>query len=261
MALGAAALAPVALALAPGGAVAAAGTVYGGATSQRDPVGLIVSKDHRRIVRLVAHVDLRCSDGAATDWSGSTSFSGRGRISPSGRIAVRNRLVTFAGTLRGSTARGTISVSQSFTDKSTGAAVTCASGRVTWRARSARGSIFAGLSSAGRPVVLELAEDRLSVRMFRYGWEANCQKGGFLAFGDSFGDFPLGRSGGFGTTFLLDPIPLAGGAHRNVEYSIHGRAGKTQASGTFQVTATETDPAGAIVDTCATGRETWRAVT
>jgi hypothetical protein len=255
------ALAPVAIAIAPSGATAAPGTVYGGATSQDDPVALVVSQDHRRLVRLIAHVDLRCSDGAATDWSSFTSFAGRARISPTGRIDVRNSTVALAGTLRGSTARGTISVSESFADPNTGAKATCTSGRVTFRTRSERGSIFAGLTLKGHPVVLELAADRLAVRSLRYGWEAPCQHDGLLAIGDSFGGFPLGPKRGFGASFLLDPIDLGGGAHRNVAYSLHGRAGKTEASGTFSMTATDTDPTGATTDTCTTGRETWRAVT
>jgi hypothetical protein len=263
----AATLGLLAAAIAPAGAAAAPGPVYGGGTSQDDPFAVIVSKDHRRLVRLLAHVDLGCADASRTAWSGSSTFAGRARISRTGRVAVRATTaqdgaptLALDGRLTGAGARGTIRVTTTLADPTTGAKTACDSGRVTWRTRSARGSVFAGLTSAGHPVVVELAADRLSVQTLRYSWDANCHGGGFLALGDHFSGFPLGPRGSFGASFLPDPVDLGAGAHRNPEYAIHGRVGKTEAGGTFSLVAIDTDATGATTDTCTTGRETWRAL-
>ena len=139
-----------------------------------------------------------------------------------------------------------------------GRAFTCQTGSVRWRARSARGRVYAGSTAQEMPVVLELNARRDTVERMRYGWWAPCSpEGGFLI-ADHLDDLSL-TDGGFGSV-LQHPVDLGGGDKRTFDYDAEGSlAGEASASGRISVNLTDTDAAGAVTSTCETGRIRWTA--
>ena len=269
----------------PAGA-ATIGTVYGGATAQDDPVALIVSSDHRLVRAVLVHVDLRCADGKGAVWSGPILVrQGRprppragdnvlfaGAISRTGRVRLRGLGTTDYGSalgavqetigarFRGAVASGTLSMTIRLTDKATAAPVTtCRSGAVRWRAASAPGRVFAGLTGQGRPLVLRMNRSATRVADLRVSWIADCSGGGATDLGDDLTNFPLDPGGRFGDDFTRS-LDVPGGGRIALAYRIHGTAGPRRASGTFGVTETDTDAGGATVDTCTLAPVRWSAV-
>jgi hypothetical protein len=279
MALGAAALPS------PAGA-ATVGTVYGGATAQDDPMALVVTGDHRLVRAVLVHVDLRCADGKSAVWAGPILVrQGRpraprpgdnvlfaGAISRTGRVRLRGLGTTDYGSavgavretmgarFRGAAASGTLSMTIGLTDKATAAPVTtCRSGAVRWRAASAPGRVFAGLTGQGRPLVVRLNRSATRVADLHVSWIADCSGGGATDLGDDLTNFPLDPSGRFGDDFTR-ALDLPGGGRSSFAYRIHGTAGPRRASGTFGVIETDTDAAGATADTCTLAPVRWSAV-
>jgi hypothetical protein len=268
----------------PAGA-AVVGTVYGGATAQDDPVALVVSRDHRLVKRVLVHVDLRCADGKGAVWAGAigvrrtrpgavptgANVAFAGPISRTGRVRLRGLGAADYGTavgavqetigarFRGAVASGTLTMTIRLVDKATAAPVTtCRSGVVRWRTVSAPGRVFAGLTGQGRPVVVRVNRAATRVTDLQVSWIADCSAGGAADLGDHLGNFPLGPGGRFGDDFTAS-FDLPGGGRTSFAYRIHGAVGRRRASGTFGVTETDTDAAGATVDTCALAPLRWRA--
>ena len=267
-------------------AAAAGGRVYGGATAQDDPVALVVSADHRLVRAVLVHVDLRCADGKTAVWAGPIPVrQGRprtprpgdnvafaGAISPSGRVRLRGLGTTdygsavgavretIDGRFRGAVASGTLSMTIRLADKATAAPVTtCRSGVVRWRAVNAPGRVFAGLTRQGRPIVVRVNRSATRVTDLQVSWIAACSSGGAADLGDHLTNFPLGPGGRFGDNFT-QAFDQAGGGRSAFAYRIHGAVGRRRASGTFAVTETDTDAAGATADTCTLAPTRWSAV-
>jgi hypothetical protein len=270
----------------PSPAAAAAGTVYGGATAQDDPLALVVSRDHRLVRGMLVHVDLRCADGKGAVWAGPIFVrQGRprtprpgdnvafgGAISPTGRVRLHGLGTTDYGSavgavretigarLQGPVASGTLSMTIRLADKTTAAPVTtCRSGMVRWRAVHAPGRVFAGLTEQGRPIVVRVDRSGTRVTDVQVSWIADCTSGGAADLGDHLTNFALVPGGRFGDDFT-QAFDQPGGGRSSFAYRIHGTVGRRRASGTFAVTETDTNAAGATVDTCTLAPMRWSAV-
>lgn len=261
-------------------------TTYGGSTSQDSPFALIVSKDHRRFARLLMHVDVPCPDGRMVIESGAAAFQAGGGPSSSGRNSFAgNRLPkngsfrmkgaalegyggtlygavseTLAGKVKGNRAKGTLRLTVQIVDANTRAVQqTCDSGPLTWRTAAVPGKVYAGLTAASRPVVVELSPDRSVVTNLRIGWEAPCQPEGDLMIGDDIGGFPVDTSGRFGNPFDLGPFTRDDGDSVAVHYAVTGRLTATKATGTFAARFTRTAPDGTVQATCDRPLQHWSA--
>ena len=259
-------------------AAAAPVAIYGGHLPNDAPFSLRVGADGRTVESLLAHVDLKCEDGRFLTLSGESSFGPRGPATPAGdtvfspeRLSKRGVLratgtgsaefgagpatVTqrLRGTVRRGVARGTLSATLVLTETATGAKHTCRSGSLRWEAFSNPGHVYAGLTSDGRPVVLQRSRNGRKVDAFWVSFNAPCQKEGGFAIGEELLNFPL-SSGAFGDTWTYEPDPKTSAA-----YSLRGRVGASRASGTFQVQVTVKDDAGATADTCDTTLLRWSA--
>jgi hypothetical protein len=277
-------LAGVALALAGAAPAAAApAALYGGHTSEDAPITLQVSADGRTLRQLAFYVDTACDDGTTSDWTGVASFSafkpatialGKNVFSPA-RVSRRGSFrttgleqdaydgghvgtttETLRGSIRGGVGHGTFSARTEIVDAGGAKVATCAGRTVRWEAHSAPGRTYAGLTSDGLPVVVQRNRDGRRVDHVWMAWEAPCQSDGFFAFGESFVNFPVSRSGRFGNAFD-DPVTLDGGGARTYAYSLHGQLGSQRASGTFQVVVTDKDAGGATTDTCDSTLQRW----
>lgn len=249
--------------------VAAAGAhppamVYGGTTLGNRPFALQVSADHRRLVRALVFVEPDCKGGGWVPWSGAIAFRGR-RLGPSGWVAATARGTqaygdrvarvkqTLTGQISGSRASGTLRIRITFPDRTT-----CDTGVLLWGARAAPGRVFAGLTADRRPVVLELSPDALRVEHLRIAWAAACgHDGSYWILGDDLLDFRLDAARRFRARF--GSVSPGAGSEAAYRYSVSGRIGRRDASGTLAVTVTATDATGAVTDSCSLPRMTWRA--
>jgi hypothetical protein len=282
--LAAAVAAILTLAAAPP-AVAASAPIYGGHTAQDAPIALRVGAGGRALTQLLVHIRSTCDDGHGVIWSGAASFAafkpptideGENVFSPA-RISRRGGFratgqasdmygdklgtttETIRGTVRGGVAHGTISATVEVVDPATGAKVTsCRSGTQRWAARSAPGRSFAGLTSDGRPIVVERSRDGRMIDSLWVSWLAPCQGEGAWAVGEQLLRFSVSRTGRFGEPFTDDVQPPEGGT-RVFAYLLRGLARTTRVSGTFRVQVTDKDAAGATTDTCDTTLLRWSA--
>jgi hypothetical protein len=261
-------------------------TTYGGSTSQDAPFALIVSKDHRRLARLLLHADAPCSDGSHATESGPASIAAAGaarssgrnqfvgdRLPRSGSFRVKGSALegyggtlygklseTLAGKVKGNRAKGTFRMIIQVVDMNTGAVqATCDTGALTWRSAAVPGKVYAGLTGGGRPVVVALTPDRSMVSDLRIGWDATCQpEGGFLV-ADHLGNFPVDTSGTFGHPFEAGPFAGAEGSSIALHYMLAGRLTATRATGTFAVRLTQTAADGTTQATCDRPLQHWSA--
>jgi hypothetical protein len=116
------------------------------------------------------------------------------------------------------------------------------------------GRVLGGSSEQRWPVVFEMNSSKTQVDEALAGLSLPCAQGGELSFSDGYRNLSLNNRR-FGASFGPEPSALPNGGSVEFSGAIDGRfkKGKRKASGTWQLTAVEKDPAGAIVDTCDSG--------
>lgn len=273
-----AACAPASAATAPRPA-----TIYGGGTSQDAPIAIQVSRDHRRLVRLLEYVTAKCSNGALVTEAGPVPFSATpptfiqantllgdtlprsGRFRYTGLAAehygdMQGALdETIAGTVSGLRAHGTYRVTIKLTAADGSPGPTCSTGTLSWKADASPGRVFAGLTGAGMPLVLRASADRRKMTDVRIGWGAGCVPDGYFGYGEHFVAFALSSTGRFGDTFDQGPTTDSDGGTQRYHYELAGTVGRTKATGSFAATATFTNADGTTQATCTQPREHWTA--
>jgi hypothetical protein len=279
----------VVLPVAPADARRRFGLVYGGTTSQQEPFVLELARKGKVVDRATVLMTGDCSDGESTSYFGTLGFEPQlpaalrigehvfrgGRVSASGRFRAEGRGVegyatanglmteTIAGRVRrdGGAAGTYRSKVRVVDDRSGDTVATCDTGTVRWTARSRRGRIFAGATSQDQPIVVEVDRQRASVERMRMGWAAPCtpEETGSWLLGDELSGFRL-DGGAFGDTFQ-QPFDLDGGGRRTFDYTVDGQLRRISASGSFAVTVTDADAAGAVTSTCPSGNVDWSART
>jgi hypothetical protein len=277
----------VACLLAAGAAsqTASAARVYGGQpfdTASQAQLVLSLSNDGTKLTKVTFHVNASCGEEFSTLDFGSPIMvdqtpdamrlgehyliNGRvanGRIS--GRIVGVDTLddatlevmtLTLGGTVGRTRASGRMQVLYVRRNATTGDIVAQCSKNVAWRSTRDPGHVYAGATSQGEPVVVELTSDRKRVSHAHMGWYADCAEGGFIDVAHDEFDlrpFALSPTGAFqrryATTF----------ADGTLVQRFRGRVGATRASGTYQATFTASGQAA--TNTCRTGAVSWSAAT
>jgi hypothetical protein len=245
----------------------ARGVTYGGSTSSKDPVMVKLSRNGARVTQLSTQLRVTCSasgaylpvvSGPRANLAIAPGGSFRGQVATTRDLGggySASQTIALSGKVRGLKLSGSVKVHADIVDPTHQVIDTC-DRTVTFKAASSKAKVFAGVTSQGRPVVLELAASGALVHHFHIGWQASCVSGGSFSWGDTLTTFPIVR-GNFGDAFGHKYSTPSGGS--SVEsYSIRGGISGSRAAGTFRWKEDETDATGAATDTCDTGRVSFR---
>jgi hypothetical protein len=245
----------------------ARGVTYGGSTSSKDPIMITLSRDGSRVVQLSTQLRAKCVSGAhdsflvgppANHAIRGGGFRGtRVRTFPVvNKIYSAVQTVTVSGKVKGLQLFGSVKVHSELTDAAHAVIDTC-DRTVTFKVVASEGRVFAGMTSQGRPIVLELTADGASVRHFHIGWRASCRPSGIgFSWGDTLIAFPISR-GRFGDAFTRR-FSMPNGGTALESYALGGGFSGPRIGGTFRWRSTEMDATGATTDTCDTGRVAFR---
>lgn len=257
--------------------------LYGGNTSQHDPFVLKLAKNAKTVDRASIMAEGTCSDGSPIRFGvtlrfevdtpaaspGGVHIVAGDRVSRSGSFSASGSGVDGFGTATGAmthaikgkvrrngSAAGTYQATIVLHDDATGAEVaTCDTGLVRWTGRSSRGRVYAGATSQGWPMVVEVDKARDNVEDVWFGWDAPCTPSGGVLIGDVVSEFPI-RDGKFGDSFPYT-VDLDNGEKLTLDYVIDGRLSRAKASGSVSVKLTSRNPAGAVTSTCDSGAVSW----
>jgi hypothetical protein len=277
----------VACLLAAGAAAqtASAARVYGGQPSDTESQAQLVlslSNDGTKLTKVTFHVNAACGEEFSTldfgtplmvdetpdSFKNGEHYLVNGRVANgriSGRIlgydtigdtTVEFMTLTISGTVGSTRASGRIQVLYVRRNATTGDVVSQCSKNVAWRSVRDPGHVYAGATSQGEPVVVELTSNRKRVSHTHMGWYANCTQGGYIDVAHDEFDlrpFALSPTGAFQRRYAAT-FPDGTLIQR-----FRGRVGATRASGTYQGTFTSSGQAA--TDTCRTGVVSWSAAT
>lgn len=274
-------------------AAAPKGATFGGSTSQQSPVVVQLSRDGRKVARLVVRWEAECTSGKFYPFAGilvgtagpPTQPAQPGNANPFFGNAV-SRAGSFKGTglsvqaigqgppapdligvvtqdvggrLGSSSGGGTWRGHAEVVDPASGQKVDdCQTGLLKWKAPKPQSRFYGGATSAEEPVVVQVSRNRRSVREFAIGWAATCSPMGDFEIADSLIDFRIDRRGSFGDKFTNRYTTESGGENK-LDYELRGKVGRAKASGTFEVLLTNTNSAGATTAVCDYPQVTWSA--
>jgi hypothetical protein len=277
-------VAAVILAAAP--SARAAEAVYGGTTSDGEPIVLTAGSDLQSLASAVVGWSAKCDDGSrfsnATALSAATATPG---FSPGyhdllmsrnakGRFAGKQlggggnetvamaMVIDLAGKLGPARASGTLHAVAKLVDRATGASAgSCDTGTLRYSASRTPGTIYGGRTSQDEPMVVRVDPKRRVVADVLASWHTStCTPDSLFRFPDSFSGFPLKSTGRFGDAFTAD-YPMDGGGKRHFGYTLAGRVTSKAVKGTLKVTFSDADPAGAQTRACDSGGITFKALT
>lgn len=124
------------------------------------------------------------------------------------------------------------------------------------------GHVFGGFTSQDFPVILE-ARTPLLKRLVGVAAAVRleCATGGGFTVADAYRDLKVDRQRRFQASFGPETRRNDDGTTTEIEGSVRGRFNRTRtlARGAWEAKATERDAAGAVTDSCESGRVTWRA--
>lgn len=253
---------PVALHAPAASQAAKRGRTYGGSTSTDDPIVLVLARDGKRITRVSTSLETTCqTDNSLSrlmDSAVSIKVSKSGRFSGVERSTgdlgggfVARDTVTLSGRVSGRSISGTVGFVAAVADGTGNVVDRCTVGPSRFRVVSAPGKVFAGHTTQGGPVVVELTPSRNVVNHFHIGWQSNCAPDGFIQIGDTLTRFAI-VGNRFGDTFEQEFNEPDGVVDR-FAYAISGTLRGARMTGSFRVTFTETDQTGATTATCESG--------
>jgi hypothetical protein len=260
-------------------APASASRVYGGQpVSKRLQVVLDVSDDGARLESVSFLLDLPCSRSDRTLEIGTTTAVAElpalpaagsrllaggtiasGRLSATlmtGRARGTRLMEVIRGELSGSVSavvgRGTLVARRTVVERATGRVLRSCTRTMPWLAVRGPGTVFAGTTSSGAPVVLRLTRDHRTVTQSLISWAARCRR---LTFYIEPHDkwlrpFRLSAGGGFTKSYRYDA-----GDGGDVIGRFAGRIGENTASGTFR------SRFQGRRERCDLAPQTWRATT
>jgi hypothetical protein len=263
------------------------GATFAGSTSQDSPVVVELSRNGKRVARIVIHWEVEC--GGATlpgggvlvaasqpssepvsehpylPLSSNGSFKGtwiRAAALSTGRIVTV--IQDFGGKLGSSKGAGTWDANITIVDPTSGAKVAeCNTGTIRWKTPKPQALFYGGSTSQTLPVVVKLSRDLRTVRMFRIAWTAHCTPAGvYLAdsffLGDALDDFHISRRGKFGDSFS-DSYTSKDGGRNKFKYELSGTVTRAKAKGTFRAQLIDTDNKGTTTATCDSAKIAWSA--
>jgi hypothetical protein len=231
LACGLAALTPPA-----GAAGAATGTVYGGATSGHQVLTVALTHDRSAVASVGVWLE---GAGGAYLFSDLARHVRHARVSRNGGFAatVRRALpdgvmtYTVAGRVAGATMRGRVSGTLRLRARGT-----VAFPAQRWTAASAPGRIFAGRTSLGDPMVVELDRPGGSIAALHIPWVAE-DADVTLWTSDTFAALPLDH-GSFNRSWS-DRTPLGDGDANLFDYRLAFSVSEREVRGTLQARVTQ----------------------
>jgi hypothetical protein len=258
---------------------ASASRIYAGQpVSQRLQLVLDISDDGTRLQTMSFFLDLPCrrtdrtldmgtatavaelpaQPSAGSHASADTTIAA-GRLSAT-LLTVRARGTRrvdvtrgqIAGSISASEGHGTLVARRTVVERATGRALRSCTRTMRWRTLRGPGTIFAGTTSSGAPVVLRLTPDHRRVTQSLISWAAPCRR---LSFYIEPHDkwllpFALAPGGRFAKSYRYD----AGGGGEVIG-RFAGRVGETTAAGTFRSRLQSRR------DRCELPPQTWTATT
>lgn len=249
----------------PAPAAAPRGTSYGGAGTAEDAVVFLLSPNGGRVTRAALMVDVTCDSGRAAAVtvlsgspvglrpSGAFTFTDSGTAPISGGVLRSDVSVKARAT--GRRIRGTATVRATIVAPD-GATIARCSGTSRFTARSQPGRVFAGITTQGAPVVVEIVPSGVMVKHFHIGWTAGCDQNLYFSLGDTVVDFSI-VGGRFGNRFT-GSYNSSDGYRLSYRYDVRGRITGARVNGTFRQQDIIIDPEGGQVE-CDTGTVTYRA--
>lgn len=259
----------------------AAAAVYGGETSQRDPISVTLGKTGQ--VKSIALVwEAHCQSGNRYTFGRvlsavkkPPSFIGPGDnalfatlkkgklkgnalgVADFGDQGSGGISQTFTGKFKPTRASGVWRAHMDVSDPGGSKIDTCDTGTIRWSVSTGR-NVYGGSTTQGDPVVIITKKDRSRLDYFGFGWQADCTPpSDFWHISEEFGNFPLTGNGAFGDTFTQD-FPYSDGSGKNsFTYTVHGSLGKRRGSGTVVVHVVESDSGGNPTTTCDTNSVKW----
>ena len=234
--------------------------VSGSPMSDRTVLVITTSQDGRSLTRLGYRFVVRCTTLIEAHWSG-TADRARGdqparlasRRQPRGTLGgtlegvrrvddgtIETIAAELTGTIRDRSARGRLDLRVTRVDATTGAVVhRCAETRF-WTARRDPGRIYAGATSQGQPMMLELVPSRTRLRRGYITWIESC-------------DFPVATGWSWMTITQSWPLKRGGSFTRTTAGRLAGRFRGGRATGTFHYASTDEE----TNHSCTTGDLTW----
>ena len=119
---------------------------------------------------------------------------------------------------------------------------------------------YGGFTAQNWPIAIEVSRDRREVMRAGMGFQLTCTSGIRVDL-DRYSDLVLHRNGRFRSTYANLRSDLPDGSYFVYGGSLAGRLNKarTGISGTVSLNYTRHDAAGAVTDTCDSGRVRFRA--
>lgn len=243
------------------------GIRYGGSTSSQDPMVILLSKSGTKVTTVSVSIEAKCTSGQRMDVlatiptslsvSKSGSFAGTGTSTGTpGPGLTAHAAMNVVGKVKGLKLTGTLKYHADITDAAGTAQQTCDQS-ATFKLASAPAKVFAGVTSQGGPVVIELTNSKDQVHHFHIGWQSRCTPSGFFQVGDTLQNFPI-ISGKFGAAFDAN-YSEPGGEQETNHYVLKGKLKGTKSSGSMQVQTKELDASGATVMSCDSGVVSFKA--
>ena len=126
---------------------------------------------------------------------------------------------------------------------------------------AAVGNTFGGVSQQGNPVVVDMNSTRRHVGRIVGAIDLTCTSGTSGTLTDKYVDLDVSRRGRFGVAFGPVTQRNDDGTTTDVRVRVTGALNdtKTRLSGTWRITLTDRDAAGAVTDTCDSGVVSWKA--
>jgi hypothetical protein len=247
-----------------------AGGVYAGRSSQRHPLSLALTRDGKRLKRLLVRVEAStCTSSPKTSYEQTLEFD-PAKVGKDGRFAeaapvtgatqVGDKVLHFQasvkGRLGGTRAHGKLRLSGNVTDSAGNVVDYCDSGAVPWKLR--RGGVYGGATPQGGAVAIRLSRNRKQISSFFIDFQVKCGSSTFL-YSLEHRHISVRRGGRVvkrGVSGL--PIKTPQGASVTGQFSLRGRLGPTKASGAYRAFGTLLQPDGTKLK-CNTGRIKWSA--
>jgi hypothetical protein len=238
---------------------------FGGASSQHEPIVMKLAKGRRTATISVAY-DQNCGSGDdGFDWSAlhAVPISKNGAVKKSGVIPMTfddgwSLLETYRvkGTVGKASAKGTFAITDTWKNPQGQLDSVCTSGPVRFSVRDA--GVLAGTTSDGAPMIMAVSAGLDRVNSAMIPWTAKCNSDNWLS-GLANLNGPIATGGVFAGT-LNRTIDVGGGQQAQEVQTIGGTVTKKRALGSWQVTASVVDSAGANIDACDSGRLTFKLV-
>jgi hypothetical protein len=123
------------------------------------------------------------------------------------------------------------------------------------------GNVLGGSTAQGFPVVLETSKAGRMVTRAMVAIRLSCSSGGTVTVPDGYQKLAVSRTRKFSSAFGPLTQRNDDGTTTDFEGTISGTFNKsrTSVSGTWSLKGTDHDAAGAVTDTCDSGRVNWKA--